>query len=165
MQTHKILLIALCIFLGITLVLQNKKPEPIIQNTATTTAIVAKTTSTTTIITKPAQQTFPKNITLSISNSYTFPDQSILTIKEINDSRCPTDVQYIWAGNVVIKLNIKKGVNDQDFELTYPANNNETSVHKYKEYNISVLNVQPNKGKESNKVELEDYRVIIKISK
>lgn len=167
MQTHKILtiiLIILAMLLGASLLLQNKKPAttiPIVA-TSTTSTLTATTTATTT---KPIVQTFPKNTTLSISNSYTFPDGAILTIKQINDSRCATDVQCVWAGNVIVKLNIKKGNSGEDFELKYPVNNNENSVYKYKEYKINIANVLPNKGLQNTKVELKDYRITVNISK
>lgn len=175
MQTHKILtiiLIILAIFLSISVLLQNKKPEPVTENTSTTTSIVATSTilnisSTTSpaTTTKPIVQTFPKNITLSISDSYTFPDGTVLTIKQINDSRCPIDVQCVWAGNVVVKFNINKGNTDEDFELKYSINNNEPSVYKYKEYKIKILNIQPDRGVENNITESKNYRITINISK
>lgn len=174
MQTHKILtiiLIILAILLGGSLLLQNKKPEPVTENISTTTPIVSTSTisniSSTTppTTTKPTTQTFPKNITLSVSNSYTFPDGAILTIKQINDSRCATDVQCVWAGNVVVKFNIKKVSNSEDFELKYPVNNNETSVYKYNEYKINISSIQPGKGGVDNKIDSKDYKVTVNISK
>lgn len=166
MQTHKILtiiLIILAIFLGVSVFLQNKKPA-ITTPTIVATSTMSTTTATTTT-TKPIVQTFPKNVTLSISNSYTFSDGAILTIKQINDSRCATDVQCIWAGNIVVGLNIQKGINKEAFELKYLVNNNEVSVYKYKEYKITIFAIKPDKRTEANKIELKDYKVIINISK
>jgi hypothetical protein len=174
MQTHKILtiiLIILAVFFGVSVLFRDRIPQPIPESVATTTPTVVNTTATTTIVTtststttKPVVQTFPKNITLSISNSYTFPNGAILTLKQINDSRCAIDVQCIWAGNVIAKLNIKEGTGNESFELKYPIDNNETSVYKYKEYKILISDIKPNKGIENQKLELKNYNVTLNIS-
>jgi hypothetical protein len=171
MKTYKtisILLGILGLFLIIFFISKNKNLEPIVENNITnisTTTITTTTNTTTASTTKPTVQTFPKNITLSISNSYTFLDKSILTIKQINDSRCATDIQCIWAGNVVVKFNIKNGVNNETFELAYPSNGAENLVYQYREYNIKISNVQPSKGVQSEKNESKDYMITLNISK
>src|SRR3990167_4059177 len=43
---------------------------------------------------------FDKAITLKLNDKITFSDGLNVVLKEINDSRCPKDVQCIWAGEI-----------------------------------------------------------------
>lgn len=43
---------------------------------------------------------FNKAITFKINETITFPDNLKVELKEINDSRCPKDVQCVWAGEL-----------------------------------------------------------------
>ena len=43
---------------------------------------------------------FNKAITLKINEQIVFSDGLVVKLKEINDSRCPKDVQCIWAGEI-----------------------------------------------------------------
>ena len=38
-------------------------------------------------------------------------------VELVEDSRCPTDVRCIWAGNAKIKLRLSKGSNEETVEL------------------------------------------------
>ncbi len=39
-------------------------------------------------------------VTLSLNSQVVFSDGLTVTLKEINDSRCPKDVQCVWAGEL-----------------------------------------------------------------
>jgi len=43
---------------------------------------------------------FGQLITLQVNDKITFSDGLYVILKEINDSRCPKDVQCIWAGEI-----------------------------------------------------------------
>lgn len=173
MSTHKIItmiLIILAIFFGISVYLQNKKGELIIppnnrEVISTTTVSMSTTTlpvSTTTPI-KPSE-TFPKQITLSSANYYKFPDGTILSLKQVNDSRCAINVNCIWAGNIIAIFNLKKGNVNESFELKFGADA-ENSQFSHGKYKIKIVNVQPDRGVQSQVISQQDYRVIVLISK
>ncbi len=172
MKTHKILIIILLVLaacLGMAISKQNSKdkivsePEPYLEFLGTTTIPVATTTVKATT-TKPViipTQTFPKQIVLTLLNSYTFPNGVILKVKElVSDSRCPTDVQCFWAGNVVVKFMI----NNKEFELTYGPGGTMTS-YPYNEYLIWFEGVQPDKGASTKAITPGEYSFIMNIQK
>ena len=170
MKRHKIIItisIILAVFFVASLIFQNKKIKtnipPIIEQQIVSTTTISTTTLKAT--TTPQIQTFPKNISLTSSKNYQFPDGTILSIKEINDSRCPANVNCIWAGNVVVSLNLTKGSNtNQDFSLTFGPGEGGT-IYTYGGFNIKIIKVLPNKGSTSEVLEKKDYIFTIQVSK
>lgn len=47
-----------------------------------------------------ATAAFGASVTFSVGESITFQDGIVLKLTAINDSRCPSDVQCIWAGEL-----------------------------------------------------------------
>ncbi len=153
----------MAVFFGVSLFMQNKKTEKIVpiiikpefEFIGTTTIPVATTTKPT------VTQTFPKLVTLTLSNSYTFPNGAILKAKELkSDSRCASDVQCIWAGNVIVKFTI----NNKEFELTHGPGNTKTS-YIYNGYTIWFENVKPERGNQTKTITPGEYQFIMKIEK
>lgn len=78
---------------------------------------VATTTSTTTPpvpdpvpTPKPSSSVkFDTPLTLTTKQSLTFADGLKITLKVINDSRCPTDAQCIWAGELAPEFSVTGG--------------------------------------------------------
>lgn len=69
---------------------------PIVIETTTPTEVPVDTGGTTT----PTLTDFGKTVTFKINDKLTFADGLEVTLKEINDSRCPKGVQCIWAGEI-----------------------------------------------------------------
>ncbi|MBS0229364.1 MAG: hypothetical protein JSS23_11785 [Proteobacteria bacterium] len=68
-----------------------------------------------------AQADTPRTLTLKQGENARLGDGSHLTyLKLLNDSRCPPDVQCIWAGNAEIQLHWAPAIGDQD--KTFPLN-------------------------------------------
>lgn len=75
-----------------------------------------------------------------------------------NDSRCPSDVACVWAGEVVVQLAIRS--------------NSKTSQHEVREmqgatvdgYTVTVLQVLPARSS-SQPIAATDYRVTLKITR
>lgn len=66
-----------------------------------------------------------------------------LTIKFVSlieDSRCPTDTNCIWAGNAKIKVQISKGKSAQTFELN---SNLEPQNVEFAGYQIKLVALDP----------------------
>jgi hypothetical protein len=92
-----------------------------------------------------------KDVKLSI-NKQTIASGSKLKIKliEIKDTRCPVDVDCIWAGNAVIKFSVSKGNSAaKTFELNTTS---EPISVSYQCYEIKIKEISPQlKSAESDK--------------
>ena len=75
-----------------------------------------------------------------------------------SDSRCPSDVACVWAGEVLVQLAIR--------------NEGRTTQHEVREmqsatvggYNVTVLQVLP-PARSAQRIAAADYRVTLKISR
>lgn len=167
MTTHKILTIILiisAIFFGVSIFLQNEKTdEVVIPPTANEQAVstpAAATTTTTSTAEKYIKETF-----LTTQNYFELPDNLVLSIKKINDSRCPANVNCVRVGNIVATMNIKRGTAfTEDFDLTFGPGNEAVS-YTYNGYTIKIKAVTPYKGPSSEILDQKDYRVLIQVSK
>jgi hypothetical protein len=92
-----------------------------------------------------------KDVKLSI-NKQTIASGSKLKIKliEIKDTRCPVDVDCVWAGNAVIKFSLSKGNSAaKTFELNSGI---EPMSVSYQGYEIKIKEISPQrKSAESEK--------------
>ncbi len=88
---------------------------------------------------------------------------SIKFIEVVEDSRCPDDAICIWAGHVVIKLNIDNAV----VELASPSLNQADSLRSADmgEYTISIKEIKPGRGLSSNIIDEDDYSAVLEITK
>jgi hypothetical protein len=74
------------------------------------------------------------------------------------DSRCPNDVACVWAGEVVVRLTLRRN-----------SRNNEVAVRETQSlavdgYEVSVLQVLPPRAS-SGPVALADYRITLKVTR
>jgi hypothetical protein len=65
---------------------------------------------------------------------------SVLLDSVLNDSRCPTDVVCIWAGNAEARFVIKRGVEETKFNLNTTLRPRDTTINGYK---ITLLDLLP----------------------
>jgi len=89
----------------------------------------------------------------------------IIFINVTEDSRCPSDVDCIWEGQVTIVINIFK--NNQfigEFNLTSRTGYNELSIKEFDGYSISLIKVEPYPIS-TQIIELTDYIVTFNVSK
>jgi hypothetical protein len=82
-----------------------------------------------------------------------------------NDSRCPSDVQCIWAGQVSVLVSvIKDDVKLGNVTLTLGAGNPELAVKNVGDYTVEVLEVNPYPIS-THKIMPSEYIVTLKVSK
>lgn len=77
---------------------------------------------------------------------------SIKFVRVIEDSRCPADVNCIWAGNAKIEIEASKGAQKSTFVLN--TNGNETEA-KFAGYVIELAGLEPQKTSAKNEPENE----------
>jgi hypothetical protein len=86
-------------------------------------------------------------------------------VKVFADSRCPSNVACIWAGQVSVQVNISK--NDIDLgmlDLVSSSNPSPSSIKTVAGYSIRVVEVNP-EPKQNQRNNPSDYTVILVISK
>lgn len=82
-----------------------------------------------------------------------------------DDSRCPSDVVCIWAGQVNVLVNVTK--NDEnlgDVTLTLGAGNPDLAVKNVGDYSVKVIEVNPYPIS-THKIETSEYIVTLTVSK
>ncbi len=89
----------------------------------------------------------------------------IIFMNVTEDSRCPSDVECIWEGQVTIVINIFK--NNQfigEFNLTSRTGFDELAIKEFDGYSINLIKVEPYPIS-TQIIELSDYIVIFNVSK
>jgi hypothetical protein len=77
---------------------------------------------------------------------------SIKFVRVIEDSRCPADVNCIWAGNAKIEIEASKGSQKSTFVLN--TNGNETEA-SFAGYMLKLTGLEPQKTSAKNEPENE----------
>ena len=88
-------------------------------------------------------------------------DAENLAVKFIgidSDSRCPSDVACVWAGEVVVRLSVRKDSRTQ--ELSIKA----TQSLPVDGFSVTVLDVLPPRAS-SQRIAPADYRVTLKVAR
>ena len=72
------------------------------------------------------------------------PDGPQITILDIQDSRCPSDVTCIWEGEAKVLIDVVKDGQDLgNFNLTSRAGEKELAVQSFEGFSIRVVKVDP----------------------
>lgn len=102
------------------------------------------------------------------ANQIAFIEPEGLKIKFFNiteDSRCPSDVQCFWEGQITIVVNIEKDdSNLGDFNLTARSGHEDLAIKTFDGYSIKLIKVDPY-PKTTQKIRLSDYVVSLIVSK
>ena len=80
-----------------------------------------------------------------------------LSITEINDSRCPSDVVCVWLGEAVIKIEIELPQKGTISLSTY-----DNLIDTFANYSFELIDVSPYPIS-TETIDLNDYNVIMKI--
>jgi len=92
-------------------------------------------------------------------------DISVKLLNVTNDSRCPSDVVCVWAGQVSVTLNItENGKNLGDVTLTLGVSNPDLAVKNIGDYSVKVIAVNPYPIS-THKIEPSEYIVTLVVSK
>lgn len=108
-----------------------------------------------------------REFTLRARQQITLPREG-LRIKFVSvneDSRCPTDVQCVWAGNAAVRLDVSiRGKGSKT--LTLNTNNRSPSVDEnlYRSYKLKLVDLRPY-PRSNRKIAPGDYVVTLLVSK
>jgi hypothetical protein len=90
-------------------------------------------------------------------------DLEVTFLEVVEDSRCPKNVQCIWAGRAVSLVKIKTGGSEENLELTQPGVTEPPNSLTYRQYNIT-FNLLPYPEVPDN-INTDEYRLQLTISK
>ena len=79
-------------------------------------------------VTNVNNQAFNQSIVLKLNQTVGFTDGLTVSLKEINDSRCPADVQCIWAGELSALFSATNGKLNSTQEVRLGTVNNKSAV-------------------------------------
>lgn len=81
--------------------------------------------------------------TIKIGNTAEIKSENLkITLTDIEDSRCPTDVTCVWEGEIILHLNLKKG-GDKSKETNLKLRTSQSSEISFESYSISLSKVEP----------------------
>lgn len=108
-----------------------------------------------------------KEFDLKISESAFIKDQNLtLTInKKTEESRCPTDVQCVWAGQVSFEMTFDNNGTKETFVLTMKSGTNDLAMKKVGDYTVRLVKVLPESFTSTNTPKDSDYILTLKIEK
>ncbi len=81
---------------------------------------------------------FSKTISFKLNDKFTFTDGLEVTLKEINDSRCPKGVQCFWAGEIAGLFSLSGGVLTAPKEIRVGTVNNKSVT--WEGYTLTLQN-------------------------
>lgn len=81
-------------------------------------------------------------IGLKIDETASIDSELKMTLLDIEDSRCPSDVTCIWQGTVSAKIQLEKGSQDLGI-YNIPMETTEGNEQTFDEYYIRLTNVEP----------------------
>ncbi len=89
-----------------------------------------------------------ESVSVKIGDSATLSRSKIAIkfVKLIEDSRCPVNVNCIWAGNAKIEVEISKGSKTETFTLN--TNGQDTSA-KFSNYLVKFIDLKPERTTDS----------------
>ncbi len=93
-------------------------------------------------------------------------NNSFIELVNVDDSRCPSDVTCIWAGNAAVTLRLLQNSTSTDFILhSNPGENTGVNQMTVNEFTIELIDVNPFPTSETlGKIELDEYSVELNVS-
>ncbi|MEZ0368575.1 MAG: hypothetical protein ACAI44_05730, partial [Candidatus Sericytochromatia bacterium] len=83
----------------------------------------------------------------------------------IQDSRCPSDVQCVRAGDVTVKLKLSQNGSELGQpELTFGAGADK-AIAKVGDYQVSLVKVEPESKLSTQHLQASDYTLTVRVSK
>lgn len=105
------------------------------------------------------EESNPASATLALGESAYINGVRVSLIGIVSDSRCPADVQCIWAGELKVKVALKSDTDSEETELSSIA-----EPYAFDSFHISITEAAPetHAGKE---IQPSAYRVTFRVDK
>lgn len=100
----------------------------------------------------------PEDITLSVGEKGAAAGLLLTFNSVISDSRCPADVQCVWAGTVSASITLESGSEKTTLDMAM----NESAI-TFSGYYVSLTSVSP-ATKSDTPIESSDYRVTFHVA-
>ncbi len=81
-----------------------------------------------------------------------------------NDSRCPSDVTCVWAGNATVRLQLSNGRSTRTLTLNTSGNSPFVRETEYQGYKVTLVDLSPY-PRSDRKIAARDYIVTLRVSK
>ena len=113
--------------------------------------------------TAPGQQSPPpaaaRTVVLAVGQSAVVGPATVLRVDQVvGDSRCPSDVTCVWAGEVTIALSLEAGSDSQAFRLSDSAKSATVRGLRF-----TLLKVEPYPRSDAS-IPLAAYRISIEVA-
>ena len=91
----------------------------------------------------------------------------LITLLDVDDERCPTNVDCVWQGNAEVEMKITNANETMDFKLNTAGFINEdanfpTSTSIF-DLNIELLNLEPY-PEDNKQIPIDEYDIIISVN-
>jgi len=108
---------------------------------------------------------FGDNIILDFNKTTVFVDAISLKFINIEDSRCPKNVQCPWEGFIDLTFTIFVGSSSKDFKIQYNSLKSKSEfMFNNKNYVLNIISVLPY-PETTNKIAKENYKVELTLNK
>ncbi|HKB66579.1 MAG TPA: hypothetical protein VKC61_12055 [Pyrinomonadaceae bacterium] len=81
-----------------------------------------------------------------------------------NDSRCPTDVTCVWAGNAAVQLQLGTGRSSKTVTLNTSKSPSFVGEIEYRDYKVKLVDLSPS-PRSNRKIARRDYTATLLVSK
>jgi len=92
---------------------------------------------------------------------YTTGDTSI-ELREVRESRCPSDVTCVWEGNVAVDMIFKQGGAEEEFTL-HSAQQSGPQEMDFNGLMVRLIDVLPYPVSTQSEPLLEDYEIVLEV--
>jgi hypothetical protein len=108
----------------------------------------------------------PERLTLRIGEQKTAKDAGIKVkfVSVVEDSRCPANVNCIWAGNAKVQIRITDTKGRAPAETVVLNTNGTPQSERFYVYSVSVVGLTPQPGA-NGRVNKSRYRLVVNVER
>jgi hypothetical protein len=106
---------------------------------------------------KQSPEPATNDVVLSVGQNVKVGTLGITLDSIVEDSRCPSDVQCVWAGRVGVKLSLLNGTKSESVNLSPNQD-----AYLFDNYSIKIVSVDP-VPKSGKEISVGEYRVTVSV--
>jgi hypothetical protein len=105
-----------------------------------------------------------RELKLSVGQRVTFGKLQIKFALVESDSRCPKDVECVWAGNAAVRLRLSSGKRARTVTLNTGRSSAFSDETTYQGYRLKLVNLAPY-PRNARQITASDYKLTLSVSK